>query len=162
VDLDDPAFESLLVGRKVKVLLQDVDVVRWRQDLVADRNRLDALHRAAREVDASRDEKLEQLRRVISQKCATPINADNRKTLVFTAFADTAHYLFQHLAPWAKESLGLETALVTGAGRNQTTKNGMRKDLGSILSAFSPRSKERPEELANEGEIDLLIATDCI
>jgi hypothetical protein len=162
VDLDDPAFESLLVGRKVKVLLQDVDVVRWRQDLIADRNRLDALHRAAREVDAARDRKLEELRRVIAEKCSRPINPGNRKVLVFTAFADTAQYLFAHLAPWAKRDLDVETALVTGTGRNQTTKEGLRKDLGSILSAFSPRSKERPEEMAAEGEIDLLIATDCI
>lgn len=162
VDLDDPAFESLLVGRKVKVLLQDVDVVRWRQDLIADRNRLDALHRAAHEVDAARDQKLEELRRVIAEKCARPINPGNRKVLVFTAFADTAQYLFAHLAPWAKRDLGVEAALVTGTGRNQTTKEGLRKDLGSILSAFSPRSKERPEEMAGEGEIDLLIATDCI
>lgn len=162
VDLDDPAFEGLLVGRKVKVLLQDVDVVRWRQELVADRNRIDALYRAARDVDAARDQKLEELRRVIAQKCGAPINAGNRKVLVFTAFADTAQYLFDQLSAWAKNSLGLETALVTGAGRNQTTNEGMRKDLGSILSAFSPRSKERPEEMAVEGEIDLLIATDCI
>jgi hypothetical protein len=162
VDLDDPAFESLLVGRKVKVLLKDVDLVRWRQDLVEDRNRLANLLAAAREVHADRDAKLEFLRQVIADKCRNPINPGNRKVIVFTAFADTARYLYEQLAPWAKASLGLESALVTGTGSNQTTLPGLRKDLASILTAFAPRSKERPEDLAGDGDIDLLIATDCI
>jgi len=162
VDVEDPAFESLLVGRKVKVLLQDVDLVRWRQDLVEDRNRLANLRAAAREVQPDRDAKLEALRQVIADKCRNPINPDNRKAIVFTAFADTAGYLYEQLAPWAKASLGLESALVTGTGSNQTTLPGLRKDLASILTAFAPRSKERPEDLAGEGDLDLLIATDCI
>ena len=81
---------------------------------------------------------------------------------MFTAFADTACYLYDTLAPWARDCLGVETALVTGAGRNQTTLPGLRRDLASILTAFAPRTKERPDDLAGEGEIDLLIATDCI
>ncbi|MFZ2168471.1 MAG: helicase-related protein [Methylococcaceae bacterium] len=162
VDVDDPAFESLLVGRKVQVLLQDVDLVRWRQDLTEDRNRLATLLSAARQVNAGRDAKLAALQQVIAQKVANPINTGNRKVIVFTAFADTAQYLYEQLAPWAHEKLGLNTAILTGTGRNKTTLPNLRNDLASILTAFSPRSKERPEELANEGEIDLLIATDCI
>jgi hypothetical protein len=162
VDIDDPAFESLLVGRKVKVLLGDVDLIRWKQDLIEDRNRLATLHAAAKQVGAARDAKLAALREVITHKCQDPSNSGNRKVIVFTAFADTAKYLYEQLATWAKETLGIETALVTGAGRNQTTLLGQRKDLASILTAFSPRSKERPEELSHEGELDLLIATDCI
>lgn len=162
VDIDDPVFESLLVGRKVKVLLQDVDLIRWRQDLIEDRDRLDALLTAARQVEAARDAKLAELKKAIEGKCREPINPGNHKVLVFTAFADTANYLYAQLALWAKETLGIDTALVTGTGGNQTTVAGLRKDLASILAAFSPRSKERPAELAAEGEIDLLIATDCI
>jgi len=162
VDIDDPAFESLLVGRKVKVLLQDVDLIRWKQDLIEDRNRLATLHAAAREVTAARDAKLAELRDVIERKCRDPINPGNRKVLVFTAFADTARYLYDELAPWARRTLELETALVTGAGRNQTTLPGLRRDLASILTAFAPRSKERPDEFSGEGDLDLLIATDCI
>ena len=162
VDIDDPAFESLLVGKRIKVLLGDVDLIRWRQDLIEDRNRLATLLSAARQVDASRDAKLNALRDTIAHKCQHPTNAGNRKVIVFTAFADTAHYLYENLAHWAKETLGLDTALVTGSGRNQSTLPKLGKDLGSILTAFSPRSKERPEELTNEGELDLLIATDCI
>jgi hypothetical protein len=162
VDVDDPAFESLLVGRKVKVLLQDVDLIRWEQDLLEDRNRLAAMLAAAGQVTADRDAKLAALHDLIATKVRAPINPANRKVIIFTAFADTARYLYDQLAPWAREVLGLETALVTGTGSNQTTLGGLRKDLSSILTAFSPRSKERPAELAGEGEIDLLIATDCI
>ena len=162
VDIEDPAFESLLVGRKVKVLLQDVDPVRWRQDLLEDRNRLATLHAAAHQVTAERDAKLAELRRVIERKCGDPINPANRKVIVFTAFADTARYLYDELAPWAKDRLGLESALVTGTGGNRTTLAALRKDLASILTAFAPRTKERPDDLADEGELDLLLATDCI
>ncbi len=163
VDFDDPAFETLLVGNsKVKVLLKDVDLVRWKQDLVEDRNRLETLRSAAGEVDASRDAKLYALKEILEVKLKAPINKGNRKVIVFTAFADTAKYLYTQLAGWAKQTYGIESALVTGSGSNQTTLPVLRKDLGSILTAFSPRSKERPEELASEGELDLLIATDCI
>lgn len=162
VDLDDPAFESLLVGRKVKVLLKDVDRIRWKQDLIEDRNRLATLHAAAKQVDAARDAKLDALRKSIEDKCRSPLNPGNRKVIVFTAFADTAKYLYAQLAPWAKSTLGLESALVTGSGGNQTTLKGLRRDLATILTAFAPISKERPDDFADEGQIDLLIATDCI
>jgi hypothetical protein len=162
IDIEDPAFESLLVGRKVKVLLKYVDLIRWKQDLIEDRNRLATLHAAATQVDAARDAKLAALREVIEHKCQNPINPRNRKVIVFTAFADTAHYLYEQLALWAQSELGLHSALVTGAGHNKTTLPDLRKDFSSIITAFSPRSKERPQDLAAEGEIDLLIATDCI
>ena len=162
VDIDDPAFETLLVGRKVKVLLGDVDIIRWKQDLIEDRNRLATLLSAARQVDASRDAKLAALRAMIENKCLNPINLGNRKIIVFTAFSDTAQYLYAQLAPWGKNTLGIESALVTGSAGIQTTLPGLRKNMGCVLSAFAPRAKERPAELAEEGELSLLIATDCI
>jgi len=162
VDVDDPFYEPLLIGRKVKVLLQDVDRVRWRQDLIEDRNRLATLLSAARSVIPDRDAKLEALKLLIARKANEPINAGNRKLLVFTAFADTADYLYREVAAWAKATLGINAAIVTGSGANKTSLAGLRSDMSSILSAFSPRSKERPAELSAEGEIDLLIATDCI
>lgn len=162
VDIDDPAFESLLVGRKVKVLLSDVDLVKWRQDLTEDRNRLSTLVSAASQVTPERDAKLRDLMEAIHSKCENPINDGNRKVLVFTAFADTAEYLFENLAPWAKKSLRIDSAVVSGTGRNKTTLGSGRKDFTSILTGFSPRSKERPEDLAHEGDLDLLIGTDCI
>jgi hypothetical protein len=162
IEVDDPAFETMLVGRQVKVLLQDVDRVRWRQDLAEDRNRLHTLLSAAQQVVPPRDDKLDKLRTIIANKVRNPINPGNRKIIVFTAFADTAQYLYREIAGWAQTELRLHAALVTGTGANKTTLPGLRADLGSILTSFSPRSKERPEELTGEGEIDLLIATDCI
>lgn len=162
VDIDDPAFEALLVGRKVKVLLGDVDLIRWKQDLIEDRNRLATLLAAAQQVDTARDAKLAKLRDMIEQKCREPINGGNRKIIVFTAFSDTAHYLYANLALWAKASLGIDAALVTGSAGIQTTLFSLRKSMSSVLSAFAPRAKERPTDMAGEGEIDLLIATDCI
>ena len=162
IDIDDPAFEPLLVGRKVKVLLGDIDLARWRQDLTEDRNRLATLNAAALQVTAARDDKLGKLRDLIADKVRNPINAGNRKVIVFTAFADTAEYLYDHLADWAKTQLQVESALVTGSGRNRASLPALRKDLSTILTTFSPRSKERPASLATEGELDLLIATDCI
>ncbi|MDB5986780.1 MAG: helicase domain protein [Nevskia sp.] len=162
LEVDDPLFETLMIGRKVKVLLQDTDRVRWRQDLTEDRNRLATLLSAAEQIEPGRDAKLDALRQVILGKCKKPFNPGNRKVIVFTAFAETAEYLYRELAAWAQKELAVNAALVTGAGRNKTNLEGLRLDLASILTAFSPRSKERPPELADEGELDLLIATDCI
>lgn len=162
IEVDDPAFETLLVGRAIKVLLQDIDLVRWKQDLVEDRNRLETLLSAARDVDAVRDDKLERLKQLIAHKVRSPINPGNRKVLVFTAFADTAEYLYRELSVWGARELKLHAALVTGAGSNRTTLDGLRTDLVSVLTAFAPKAKERPEDMSGEGELDLLIATDCI
>lgn len=162
LDLDDPTTETLVVGRKIKVLLQDIDLVRWRQDLTEDRDRLRSLLNAAEHVDALQDAKLTALRELIADKHKDPINPGNYKVIIFTAFADTASYLYEQLAPWAKSTLGVDSALVTGAAGNQCTIKRLPRDLGSILSAFAPRAKERPAELSGEGDIDLLIATDCI
>jgi len=162
IEIDDDEFETLLVGRKVKVLLQDVDRIRWRQDLVEDRNRMASLLSSASLVGVLKDAKLEKLKEVISDKINSPINPGNKKVLVFTAFADTANYLYGQLSAWAAKEHNLHTALVTGSGSNKTTLPKLRTDLGSVLSAFAPRAKERPQEMTAEGQIDLLIATDCI
>ncbi len=162
VVVDDPTFESLLVGRKVKVLLQDVDVVRWRQDLVEDRDKLQMLLSTAKQVNAARDAKLAALKEIIAAKASSPINDGNKKIIIFTAFSDTAKYLYEQLSPWIQAQLSLHSAMVTGGGSNKTTLPNLRNDFASILTAFSPRSKQRPEELSDEGNVDILFATDCI
>ena len=155
---DDPLFDELGVGRRIRVLLSDCDLVKWRADLHEDRARLARLLAEARAVGPQRDAKLARLRQLVDDKAAGPYNPGNAKLLVFTAFADTAAYLFAQLA----EARPGRVALVTGTGANRTTLPGGRTDLQSILTAFAPRSKGRPADLAAEGEIDLLIATDCI
>lgn len=117
----------------------------------------------ARMINAERDAKLLRLKEIITHKCQYPINPGNKKVIIFTAFADTANYLYQHLADWAQETHQIHSALVTGTGTNKTTLINVNKDLNSILTTFSPVSKERHkiDEKATH-EIDLLIATDCI
>jgi hypothetical protein len=160
----DTLAELLLGGKTVKIQARDADKVKWCQALQEDRTLLLALLERVGGLDATRDAKLERLKQVLQHKMAQPINPGNRKVLVFTHYADTASYLYTELAEWAKAELGLECALVTGSGHKsiRTTLPDLRLDFGSVLSAFSPRSKERAAHLAGEGEIDLLIATDCI
>jgi SNF2 family DNA or RNA helicase len=162
LDVDDPGLEAHFVGQNVKVLLQDVDRVRWRQDLIEDRDRLKELVQSARRVSAARDAKLTDLKKIIQQKLVQPLNVGNRKVIVFSAFSDTVNYLYQYISEWALRELGMHSASINGSGRNRTTLSGLQKDMATILSAFAPRAKERPTDLVAEGEIDLLFATDCI
>ena len=143
----------------------DLDV--WLMDLRNDKTQLEKIHKNANNITANRDAKLEQLKQLIATKAQHPTKnrdgKENRKVLVFTAFADTANYLYDNLHTWATETLNIESAVVTGgASRN----NLVRNDFDEILINFSPISKER-EDSESEGEdelpeIDLLIATDCI
>lgn len=155
---DDPLFEELGVGRRVRVLLSDADLVKWRQDLTEDRVRLASLLAKARQVTPERDAKLARLKALIEEKLAAPFNPGNPKLLVFTAFADTATYLYEAVA----HAYPRRMALVTGTGANRTNSSKLRTDLASLLSAFAPRARNRPGSLASEEELDLIIATDCI
>ena len=162
IETDSPELEDLLVGSKVKVLIRDCDVRRWRQELEDDRVQLTKLATVASSVTPERDRKLVALKEMIAAKVRSPINAENRKVIVFTAFADTAAYLYEQLSGWAKGELGVESALVTGTGANRTTFVGLRTDIHTLLTNFSPHSKERAAAADAPGEIDLLFATDCI
>ena len=162
-ELESTELESYMVGNKTKVLLQDMDLIRFRQELEADREFLTYIADTAQRVSAARDAKLAQLKQTIASKVANPLNPGNKKVIVFTAFADTAQYLYAHLAQWAHSELGIHTALVTGGGTNKTTMAGLGSDLNNILTAFSPVSKERSKvDPTATTELDLLIATDCI
>jgi len=163
VELNAPELEPFLLGNKTKVLIQDMDLIRFRQELEADRVLLESIVNDAQKVTAERDAKLEDLKQAIRNKITTPLNPDNKKVIVFTAFADTAQYLYAHLVEWAKNELGIHSALITGGGTNKTTLSGVGSELNSLLTAFSPVSKERDKiDPDATSEIDLLIATDCI
>ncbi|MDA1839637.1 helicase-related protein [Bacillus cereus group sp. BY17LC] len=162
-DMDSGELEDMAVGSKVKILLKDVDLIRWKQDLENDRIILEKLYEHAKVVDAKRDLKLKALKKLIHEKVNQPINDENKKIIVFTAFADTAKYLYEHLHLWMKEEYGLHTSLVTGSDNPKTTLKLKKADFNSVLVNFSPRSKERNKVMPEmEEEIDLLIATDCI
>ncbi len=164
VDIDDDEIEDMLIGSKVKVLIQDMDRIKWRQALEEDRDNLEEILRETFKVQPERDEKLQYLKKHIKNKMDLPINTGNQKVIVFTAFADTANYLYDNIADWAKTELNVHTALVTGSGSNKATMQGVKSnDLNALLTHFSPQSKNRTSLFPEAtGEIDILIATDCI
>ena len=164
VEIDDPRFDSLLIGsKKIKVLIKDIDIIKWKQELESDREILSEILKEAYKIQPVRDQKLKELKDLIRNKVNKPINDKNKKILIFTAFADTASYLYDNLNKWVKDEFNLSSALVIGSGTNKTTMKGIKADFNAILTNFSPESKERDKlypELTDE--IDLLIATDCI
>lgn len=163
IELESTELEQFMIGNKTKVLLQDMDLIRFRQELEADKIFLSSIVEAAKGVTAQRDAKLELLKQTIAAKVRNPLNPDNKKVIVFTAFADTAQYLYSHIAQWASLELGIHSALITGGGANKTTLSGLGTDLNSILTTFSPVSKERSKlDPDATTQLDLLIATDCI
>jgi SNF2 family DNA or RNA helicase len=166
---DEELEEALLVGGKLKYHLEHLELDQgknWLKDLKKDKDQLRILFNAAQNVTPDTDAKLLELKKLIAAKVANPTTNKrdelNKKVLVFTAFADTATYLFDSLSSWAHKELGIHIALVTGGGGNHTTFG--KTDYNQILTNFSPRSKNREKipSMPQEGEIDLLIATDCI
>lgn len=161
IDIDDPKMEDLLIGsKKVKVLLKDIDLIKWREELVRDRVILEDILIETNNIKAYRDQKLIELKELINEKIKNPINNENKKVIIFTAFADTAKYLYENIKDYALNDLKLYSALITGSDTPKSTLKGMRMELNNVLTNFSPRSKERNEE--DKPEIDILIATDCI
>jgi len=163
VDTDDALLDDLLTGGKVKVLLQDMDLIRCKEDLLDDKQRLENLLAQTKVIDESRDAKLKELKELIKNKVENNLNLGNKKVIVFSAFADTVKYLYENLHSWALSELKINSAMVTGGDANKTNLNGCKPDLGHILINFSPLSKKRdliyPD---SKGQIDLLICTDCI
>ncbi len=160
-DDDLSGLDEFTVGKKVQISLGDMDLPSWKHDLAADLVLIDGLITSMDMVAPEDDAKLQHLLSILKQKIAEPLNPGNRKVIIFTAFADTANYLFESLAPIA-QSLGLQVGQVTGSGAPKTT---LKKsyDFQSMLTLFSPRSKEKAIVLPNEqAELDILIGTDCI
>ena len=161
-DEDDANLEALSFGEKIKIDIDDIDIESWRRDLWNDRETLRELIDEMRKVTPERDLKLQTLKRLVEGKAAHPINPGNRKVLVFSAFADTANYLYRELAP-ALTGAGLETALITGGGHGAKTTLGTGFDFQQVMSMFSPRSKQRHLIMPKETrEVDVLIGTDVI
>lgn len=170
IDIDDPEFDNLVFGNNVKVLLQDMDLIKWKQDLLSDKDKLETILLEAMNVTPDRDAKLLELKTLIENKIQNPINPDNRKVIIFTAFADTAKYLYENLADHFAKS-GIYSAIVTGSGDNRSNlpipqelrKSIKMSDINTVLTLFSPFSKECSKVFPEVREyIDILIATDCI
>lgn len=151
------------VGRKSRIDLRDMDYVSWRRDLKADLEILDLLLLMLKDITPEHDMKLQQLVADLKSKFAHPINGTNKKVLIFTAFADTANYLYEQLSGRILDDCGLHTALITGNTDGKSTLPKLKCTFNDILTYFSPLSKDRDAIHPNDTrEIDVLIATDCI
>ena len=153
--------DAFSTGGKIKINLADMDIVSWERHLSDDLNIIDGLLTEMAKVTPQQDAKLAHLKNLLQQKWQNPINPGNRKVLLFTAFADTADYLYEQLAPLCQQHR-LHLGKVTGSSAAKSTV-GKGYDFQSLLTLFSPRSKEKVHILPNESaELDLLIGTDCI
>ncbi len=162
-DGDDQNTDFFSVGKKVKIDLRDMDYISWKRDIDEDLVNLELLILMVEDITPEYDFKLNELLRVIWEKVAVPINPGNRKVLIFTAFSDTAEYLYENVSKMALSELGLHTALVTGDVDGKTTIPKFKVNINHVLACFSPQSKDKdilyPDDKA---VIDILIATDCI
>lgn len=166
-DIDDEELQEALEVGKLKFKMVHLDVDRWLKELRHDRDQLHLLELSAREITPERDAKLAELKKLIVSKVNHPttdkMGRPNRKLLVFTAFADTAVYLYSALQEWATKELGIQIAMVSGGSTENKTSFG-KNEFNQILINFSPYAKHRDKmrSMPQQGEIDLLIATDCI
>ena len=162
-DEDQNTDDLFSFGKKVKIDLADMDYVSWRESLVKDAEVLELLTLMVGDITPEHDSKLQELYRVIDNKIANPINEGNKKIIIFTAFADTAGYLYDNVSKYVKIKYGLYSAFVSGSVDGRTTCPKLRGDLNTVLTCFSPISKDRDlfDSIPKE-DIDILIATDCI
>lgn len=163
-DLDDQNGEEFAsIGKKVQIDLADMDRMSWRRELAKDQEVLELLTLLVDDITPEHDSKLQELLVVLKNKIEHPINGDNKKVIIFTAFADTAMYLFDNVSRYVKQNFGLDTAVVTGSVEGRTTVPKLKADLNTVLACFSPISKDKSLLMPNDDtNIDILIATDCI
>lgn len=162
-DIDDSNTEYFTVGNKVQIDLADMDYKTWRSELTSDIEVLNELMSMLNVITPENDGKLQSLLNVISNKIENPINSNNKKVLIFSAFSDTAEYLYEHVSAYIKEKYGLNTAVITGSIDGKTTIKNFKATLNNVLTCFSPISKDKAVLLPDSNdEIDILIATDCI
>lgn len=162
-DIDDSNTEYFTVGNKVQIDLADMDYKTWRSELTSDIEVINELMSMLNVIIPENDGKLQSLLKVISDKIENPINSNNKKVLIFSAFSDTAEYLYEHVSAYIKEKYGLNTAVITGSIDGKTTIKNFKATLNNVLTCFSPISKDKAVLLPDSNdEIDILIATDCI
>ena len=162
-DMDDENTDFFTVGKKVKINLADMDWKSWLRELKRDAEVLELLTFMVADITPEHDTKLQELLNLLSEKIEHPINNQNKKVLIFSAFSDTAEYLYDHVSEYIKKNYGLNTAVITGSIDGKTTLKGFQATLNNVLTCFSPVSKGRDVLMpGSTTEIDVLIATDCI
>ncbi len=163
LDFDGELSDLISAGGKYQLDFKDMDYESWRTDLVSDQQILQDLLIKIEDITPENDKKLQTLINVIKNKVNHPINPGNKKILIFTAFADTAEYLYNNINGFVKNELGLNSAMITGSTDGKTTIEKMPADFNTVLSCFSPISKDRSKlNKIPDGDIDILIGTDCI
>ena len=162
-DMEDGNTDFFTVGKKVKIDLADMEYKSWRDELQKDADTLELLTLMVGDITPEHDSKLQTLFKLLDEKMSNPINAGNKKVLIFSAFSDTADYLYNNVSVYIKKKYGLDTAMITGAVDGRTTIKGLKATLNNVLTCFSPISKSKDVLMpGNPAEIDVLIATDCI
>lgn len=163
-DEEDQNNDDLFTfGRKVKINLADMDYISWRDSLEKDAEVIDLLSIMVSDITPEHDSKLQELYQVLSEKITNPINDANKKVIIFTAFSDTAEYLYDNVSEHIKDRFNLNTAMITGSVEGRTTAKLKYRDMNTVLTCFSPISKDKHLLMPNDNtEIDILIATDCI
>ena len=163
-DEEDQNTDDLFsFGKKVKINLADMDYISWKESLKRDREVLELLTLMVGDITPEHDLKLQELLKMIDNKLKHPINEGNKKVIIFTAFADTAEYIYDNVSTYVKEQYGLNTAMVSGSVEGRTTCPKLKSDLNTVLTCFSPVSKDKKLLMPDDDtEIDFLIATDCI
>ena len=162
-DDDDLNTEYFTAGRKVKIELEDMDWRSWREAMKRDAYTLALLREMVGDITPGHDSKLQTLLKLLADKIERPINPGNRRVLVFSAFSDTAEYLYEHVSRFVKEKYGLDTGMVTGSVEGRTTIPKFRATLAGVLTCFSPISKDKDTLMPeNKTDISVLIGTDCI
>ncbi len=162
-DEDDQNVDFFSVGKKVKIDLADMDYLTWLYELEQDAENLELLSLMIVDITPDHDKKLQTLFMLIKEKMQNPINDGNKKIIIFTAFSDTADYLYENISKFVKDEFGLDTAKITGSVEGKTTIPKLKSDLNTVLTCFSPFSKGKTLLMPdNKEEIDVLIATDCI
>ena len=164
VDGDEDEQDFMIGKKKNRILLEDMDYISWQREIKGDLEIIRLLLTMLESITPEHDSKLQQLVADLQHKFAHPINGDNKKVLIFTAFSDTALYLYDCLADKIKSKYGMNVALVTGDVEARSTMKLKEKlDFNKVLTLFSPISKEREAIYPHLHEdIDVLIATDCI
>lgn len=160
-DYDDINTDYFTVGKKIKIDLNDMDYQSWLHELKKDAEYFNLLLEMIEDITPEYDNKLQKLFRVIDDKINNLTNKDNKKIIIFTAFTDTAEYLYTNIAPYIKNKYDLDSAMITGTIEGKSTIKGLRSDFNTVLTAFSPKSKGAIPSDAQHN-IDILIATDCI
>lgn len=157
---DDFEDEMFTIGKDLKIDLADMDYLTWKEQLLADKHVFIELLEVVTSITPKHDTKMDELRNLIRQKIEQPLNNGNKKVLIFTAFSDTADYLYDNLAEEFLDKKHIHTALISG-NRTACTISGVKNDFNELLTMFSPKSKNR-EALGLTHDIDVVIATDVI